>query len=161
MMTILADRDVEGQASLLWAYLHAEGWMELVPLRVVRLADLNLPMNSNDRLVWRFAQSKGMLLLTDNRNMQGKDSLEQTIREENQPTSLPVITIGTSERVKEKAYRERCALRFAGNSDRLVNSQGRRSPVYPLTPGSVIPCFVHSLPPPFLGNAHSTNTAPS
>jgi hypothetical protein len=34
-----------------------------------------------------------MLLLTDNRNMVGVDSLEQTIREENQSAAFPVVTI--------------------------------------------------------------------
>ncbi len=38
--------------------------------------------------VWRFTQEKGMILLTDNRNMEGQNSLEQTIREENTLTSL-------------------------------------------------------------------------
>jgi hypothetical protein len=36
-------------------------------------------------------------------------SLEQTILDENTPTSLPVVTIGSLERMKERAYRERCA----------------------------------------------------
>jgi hypothetical protein len=34
-----------------------------------------------------------MILLTGNRNLKDPDSLEQTIREENTPFSLPVITI--------------------------------------------------------------------
>jgi hypothetical protein len=38
--------------------------------------------------------------------------LEQTIRDENTVTSLPVITISRADRVIEPAYRERCAIRF-------------------------------------------------
>jgi hypothetical protein len=43
--------------------------------------------------------------------MEGVNSLEQTIREENTPTSLPVITIGRIERMAERLYREECAAR--------------------------------------------------
>ncbi len=53
-----------------------------------------------------------MLLLTANRNAKGKDSLEQVIREENQPTSFPIITIGDPDRVNESDYRERCVERL-------------------------------------------------
>ena len=53
-----------------------------------------------------------MMLLTYNRNMRDTDSLEQTIREENTPTALPVITIGRVERLREKSYRERCVVRL-------------------------------------------------
>jgi predicted nuclease of predicted toxin-antitoxin system len=42
----------------------------------VRLADVGLPDNSTDREVWRFAQANQMLLLTNNRNMEGVDTLE-------------------------------------------------------------------------------------
>lgn len=54
-----------------------------------------------------------MLLLTANRNLQQEDSLEQTIRENNQPSSLPVVTISDPNRMVEAAYRERCAARLA------------------------------------------------
>ena len=38
-----------------------------------------------------------MILLTANRSMKGKDSLEQVMREENASTPLPVIAIGNAE----------------------------------------------------------------
>ena len=53
-----------------------------------------------------------MLLLTANRRMQGAHTLEHTIREENTPTSFPVLTIGNADRMLEKTYRERCAIRL-------------------------------------------------
>ncbi|WP_333092295.1 MULTISPECIES: hypothetical protein [unclassified Microcoleus] len=50
-----------------------------------------------------------MILLTANRSMKGKDSLEQVMREENTPNSLPVITIGNADRLlNDWEYRERC-----------------------------------------------------
>jgi hypothetical protein len=112
MITILADRDVEGQAFLLWGTLSATGWLELLPMRLVRFADVGLPYDSTDRAVWRFAQASQMLLLTNNRNMEGVDSLEQTIRDEGYITALPVITIGRAERMSEGTYREQCATRL-------------------------------------------------
>jgi hypothetical protein len=111
-MTVLADHNLEGQATLLWGTLTAEGWLDLVPLRLTRLSELGLPMESSDRAVWRFAQAHGMLLLTGNRNMKGEDSLERTLREENTSNSLPVLTIGSVLRLDERSYREQCAERL-------------------------------------------------
>lgn len=110
MGTILVDHDIEGQVLILWGALAAEGWLELCPLKLVTFVQAGLPVDSSDRTVWRFAQAHGMLLLTHNRNMNDADSLEQTIREENTPTSLPVITLGRAERLRESAYRERCVV---------------------------------------------------
>jgi hypothetical protein len=70
-----------------------------------------LAIETSDREVWRFAQERSMLL-TDNRNMDDADSLEQTIRDENTVTSLPVLTIGSLDRIGDREYRERCALRL-------------------------------------------------
>lgn len=112
MLTILVDHNIEGQAVLLWGTLSATGWLELLPLRLVTLAQVGLPYDSSDREIWRFAQDNGMILLTANRRMDGEDSLEQTIREENTVTSLPVLTIGNPERMVERTYRERCAIQL-------------------------------------------------
>jgi hypothetical protein len=70
---------------------------------------VGLPLDTPDREVWRFAQTHQMLLLTDNRNMAGDESLEQTIREESTATPLPVITIGRADRIANRSYRERSA----------------------------------------------------
>ena len=112
MTTILVDRNLEGQAILLWGLLAADGWLELVPLRLVTFAGVGLPFDSSDRTVWRYAQAQRMLLLTDNRSRKGEDSLEQTLREENTATSLPVLTIGSSQRMPERGYRQQCASRL-------------------------------------------------
>lgn len=112
MITILADHNIEGQSLLLWGTLGAAGWLELIPLRLVRFGEVGLPYTSTDREVWRFAQAHQMYLLTDNRNMEGHDSLEQTIRDENTEESLPVLTIGRVDRMTERTYRESCATRL-------------------------------------------------
>jgi hypothetical protein len=110
--TILVDHDIEGQILMLWGRMAAEGWLALCPLQLVTFDQVGLPVDSDDRTVWRFAQTQGMILLTHNRNMSDADSLEQTLREENMPTSLPVITVGRAERLRERTYRERCAVRL-------------------------------------------------
>lgn len=113
MIRILADHDIEGQAKRVWDTLIAQGWHELVPLEMVMFVDVGLATTSPDRTVWRFAQYHGMILLTNNRNMKGHDSLAQTLREENRPISLPVVTIGDVERIRnEREYRERCVARL-------------------------------------------------
>ena len=111
-ITILADHNIEGQTIALRGMLDTMGWLELVPMQFVTFAQVGLPVNSNDRTVWRFAQENGMILLTGNRRMTGEDSLERTIREENQTTSLPVLTIGNLDRLVQRTYRERCANRL-------------------------------------------------
>ena len=112
MNTILVDHDIEGQILMLWGRLGAEGWLALCPLQLVTFVQAGLPVDSNDRTVWRFAQAQGMILLTHNRNMRDADSLEQTLREENRLTSLPVITVSRADRLRERTYRERCAVRL-------------------------------------------------
>jgi hypothetical protein len=81
-------------------------------MRLVRFVDVSLASNSSDRTVWRFAQAQQMFLLTNNRNMEGPDSLEQTIRDENNSMSLPVLTIGRIEKIIDRTYREACAARL-------------------------------------------------
>ena len=108
-VAILIDHNIEGQAVRLWDTLQAEGWLELFQVEMVMFVDVGLAIDSSDREVWRFAQANQLILLTANRNMEDEDSLEQTMREENTETSLPVLTVGKVERLEERVYRERCA----------------------------------------------------
>ena len=112
MITILADHNIEGHALLLWGTLSAAGWLDILSIHLVRFAEVGLPNDSSDRVVWRFAQGHQMYVLTDNRNMDGDDSLEQTLREENTARSLPVFTIGRVGRLTEQRYREACVARL-------------------------------------------------
>jgi hypothetical protein len=91
----LIDRNLEGYAIQLLGTLANQGWLELFSIRFVMFHEVELAINSSDRAVWKFAQESQMILLTANRRMNGTESLEQTIREENTVTSLPVLTIGS------------------------------------------------------------------
>lgn len=112
-MIVLVDYNLTGYVILFQGTLAAEGWLDLLPISFVTLKEVGLAVDSNDRVIWRFAQSNQMLLLTANRNAKGENSLEQTIREEGTSTSLPVITIGNLDRLVERAYREQCSARLA------------------------------------------------
>lgn len=124
MIPILVDHNMEGQAILLWGTLAAEGWLSLVPLQLVTFTEAGLPLDASDRDVWRFVQSRGMVLLTVNRNMRESGSLEQTIREENKNDSLPVLTIGSPDRMDDKGYRDACAVRLVEIVVDLENYRG-------------------------------------
>jgi hypothetical protein len=112
-MIFLIDHNIKGHALALFGAIATQGWLDIVSIQFVTFADMELPINSNDRVVWRLAQENQMILLTANRSMKGKDSLEQVMREENNPTSLPVITIGNADRLlNDSEYRERCVERL-------------------------------------------------
>lgn len=105
-MKVLLDHHMKKQGILLWGTMHSEGWLRLLDIPMLTFADVGLAIDSSDREVWRFAQENQLILLTGNRNREGEESLEQTIREENTPTSLPVVTVGMVARMRERSYRE-------------------------------------------------------
>jgi len=111
-MKVLLDHHMKKQGILLWVTMRSEGWLKLLDIPMQTFEDVGLPIDSNDRAVWRFAQKNQLVLLTGNRNSEGEDSLEQTIRDENKPESLPVVTVGMLDRMEESSYREKCAERL-------------------------------------------------
>ena len=111
-MKFLIDHNIRGQAQLLFRMIEYQGWLDLVKINFVTFEEMDLAIDSNDRLVWRSAQANQMILLTANRSMKGEDSLEQVMREENKPELFPVITIGNIDRLTESEYRERCVTRL-------------------------------------------------
>ncbi|MCA6516904.1 MAG: ACP S-malonyltransferase [Chitinophagaceae bacterium] len=111
-MIFLIDHNIEGQSLMLFGSITSEGWLETLPIRFISFDEVELPITSSDRVVWRFAQENQMILLTANRSMKGKDSLEQVIREECLPTSLPVVTFANVDRIIEREYREECVDRL-------------------------------------------------
>lgn len=111
-MSFLIDHNFEGHAVILYGNIGNQGWLALLPIRFVTFEEVGLSVDSNDRIVWRFAQENQMILLTANRSMKGENSLEQVIREENAPYSFPVLTIGNINRIDERDYRNRCADRI-------------------------------------------------
>jgi hypothetical protein len=112
-MIFLVDHNLEGHALLLSGSIASLGWLDLLPIRFVTFGEIELAVASDDRVVWRFAQTNQMVLLTANRSMKDKNSLEQVMREENTSTSLPIVTIGDADRVlTDPDYRNRCVDRL-------------------------------------------------
>ena len=116
MARVMADNDVQGQFTDLLRFLKSSSWQDVFSdLRVVveTFESLGLSRGANDGEVWQKCQGEGVILFTGNRSGDGPNSLEMTIREHNQPHSLPVITLGDAERFRhDRAYAERAAERL-------------------------------------------------
>jgi hypothetical protein len=91
---ILADHNIEKHVEILVGVLlkseFADAWTEL------RLAhgtaeSFGLPREVSDRLLWSFCQANGLVLLTDNRNYDGPDSLDAVLNENIGGPFLPVL----------------------------------------------------------------------
>jgi hypothetical protein len=123
-MIFLIDHNIEGQATWLWGTILAEGWLDWIEIQFITFEQVKLSIESSDLVVWRFAQENKMIVLTANRSMKGKDSLEEVIRNENKLDSLPVITLGSIDRIEERSYRERCAARLIEIAIDIENSMG-------------------------------------
>jgi hypothetical protein len=94
VITLLADANIQGQVALLAAYMQAEPWRDFwdyLDLRLLTFADVGLNPSDPDDIVWQRCQELSVLLITDNRNDDGLDSLEATIRRLNTPEKLPVF----------------------------------------------------------------------
>jgi hypothetical protein len=92
MRGILADINVGKQRRAILAMWTSESWRDLwsdLGLPVVKFPQVGLPHNASDAIIWRTCQREELVLITGNRNNDGPDSLEATIRNESQPDSLP------------------------------------------------------------------------
>jgi len=112
----MADHNIEGQFDDLVDFIEGGVWQEFwveLKMRVERFATLGLPVDAPDDVVWRACQEHEIRLFTANRNQEGDDSLEATIRREHTPTSLPVFTLANVPRFEEsREYAERVAVRL-------------------------------------------------
>lgn len=109
-MIFLIDHNLKGHSVVFFGTIANQGWLDLVAIQFVTFDEMGLAIDSDDRVVWRIAQEHQMILLTANRSMKGKDSLEQVMREENTSVSLPVLTIGNADRLlTDSDYRGRCS----------------------------------------------------
>jgi len=126
-MIFLVDHNIEGHSAMLLGEIASQGWLDLIAIQFVTFGEIGLAVESSDRVVWQYAQAEQMILLTANRSMKGKDSLEQVMREENNLTSLPVITVGNADRLLvDFEYRERCAERLVEIAVDINDYKGTR-----------------------------------
>jgi hypothetical protein len=113
MRGILADINASAHVRALVSIWSSETWRDLwhgLGLAVESFPALGLAFHASDTLIWQTCQREGLVLITGNRNDDGPDSLEATIRDENQADSLPVVTISDVDRLlRDRSYAERVA----------------------------------------------------
>ena len=137
MISILVDHNIEDQGRLIWNAVPLEEWAAFQIDQFYELPELGIAVEASDREIYRFLQSRRMMLLTGNRNNKGPDALESVLKEDSTrpperrarrrrwdalesvlkedstPDSLPVVTIADVERVTFDAqYRFACATRL-------------------------------------------------
>ena len=114
MPAVVGDHDIEGYFQELIRLCMAPAWRvvwEGLNLSVETFASLGLAENAPDVLLADVPGGQ-VLLVTGNRNQEGPDSLDATIRQFNRPDSLPVFTIGEPRRFSSKSYAECAAERL-------------------------------------------------
>lgn len=102
MIVLLSDANINGHVARLEARMRAEPWIGFwngLHVSCVSFAQVDLDPEDSDLVVWQRCQDKRLLLITGNRNDDGPDSLENTIRTRTTPQSLPVFTIGDVDRI--------------------------------------------------------------
>jgi hypothetical protein len=100
---ILADVNIQGQMDALVVVIQAEPWKlfwDYLSVKYLHFSDIALLPSSPDSVVWQTCQDGELVLITDNRNQHGTDSLETTIRSRSTSTSLPVFTISDTPRLR-------------------------------------------------------------
>jgi len=111
VIVLLADANIQGHVEVLVRRMQAEpfiGFWHDLHLSCVSFADVGLNPADSDSAIWQRCQERRVVLLTNNRNDEGPDSLEATIRNCNTPSSLPVFTIGDAQRLRdEREYSDR------------------------------------------------------
>ncbi len=80
-------------------------------LSIETFESLGLDREIVDSGLWHTCQRERLILVTGNRNADGPDSLEETIRSSNTPQSLPVFTLANPRKIlSDRAYATRVAI---------------------------------------------------
>jgi hypothetical protein len=111
VIRLLADVNIEGHVARPTTLMQSNYWRdywEHLDLHYLRFQDVGLSPDDADAHVWQVCQQQGLYLLTNNRNDDGPDSLEATIRQQTTEISLPVFTLSDADQVfLRKDYAER------------------------------------------------------
>jgi hypothetical protein len=111
VIQLLADVNVEGHVVRLGLLMQTDYWRELwdhLDIRLRTFADAGLSPNDVDAKVWQVCQQQQFYLLTNNRNDDAPDSLEATIRTQNNVSCLPIFTFSDADRIyQSKVYANR------------------------------------------------------
>ncbi|MBX9788040.1 MAG: hypothetical protein K2Y37_03930 [Pirellulales bacterium] len=86
--------------------------------------DVHFSRDVDDRTLWNDCQKLGWVLLTDNRNHDGNDSLEAVLRDSWQAGRLPVLTLANKRRFDRDAeYAQQAAIELAELLFGLTNQE--------------------------------------
>lgn len=111
---VLADVNIQGHVDFLMKLIRSDEWIEFwqfLNLTYVTFGDVGLRHDSRDADIWQHCQDQGYVLITSNRNREGADSLEATIRSRRTAESLPVLTLADTERLRhDRLYAGRVAV---------------------------------------------------
>jgi hypothetical protein len=117
MRGLLADVNVQGHLPYLHRLLVVLDLWEVLKAEKIELAafpDVHLAQDLNDRAIWQFCQSEAWVLLTDNRNDEGEDSLQRTLDTAWRVGHLPVVTVSDKRRlIRDEDYALRLAAHVA------------------------------------------------
>ena len=113
---LLADNDVRRQVEVLLHIFETEAWREVwrhLNIQLLSFEILGIPRSASDADLWRQCQNREVILITANRNDDGPESLESTIRAFNKANNLPVFTLANPKRLlDDRDYAERVAERL-------------------------------------------------
>ncbi len=108
MIVLLPDVNIEGQLEVLLVLCTGSAWRDIwsaLEIRVSLFRQLGLDQETPDNELWEFCQKSQFVLVTANRNRNDATSLEETIRRQGTPTSLPVFTLADPDRIlRDGAY---------------------------------------------------------
>jgi hypothetical protein len=117
MRGLLADVNVQGHLGYLRHLLVAlDLWPVLLKLclEFATFADLDLPPDLHDRSLWNRCQLDGWVLLTENRNRDGEESLQATLTDSWELGHLPVLMLSNKLRFEhDPGYAGRVATDIA------------------------------------------------
>lgn len=113
MRGLLADVNVQGHLPYMRRLLEILGlWAVLAELELdfATFPGLGLPRDLDDRSLWGRRQDDGWVLLTENRNHDGPDSLHATLADSWRDGRLPVLTLANKGRFEhDPGYAARVA----------------------------------------------------
>jgi hypothetical protein len=128
VIQLLADVNITGHVTRLVGLMQSDYWRELwdfLDIRLRSFAEVGLSISDSDEKVWRVSQERQLYLLTNNRNDDGPDSLEATIRAQNTETSLPVFPIADAvQLLRSRVYAERVVESLFDNLLRIDSLRG-------------------------------------
>jgi hypothetical protein len=114
---MLADVNVQGHLQFIRGRLAKLGLLPVLVESGIQLKtfpELHINPDIDDRSLWNLCQREGWVLFTEDRNDEGRDSLQSTLADSHQMASLPVLTISSKQMFEHHAgYRDRVAKSIA------------------------------------------------